>query len=181
MVLAPVAGVKSRGGFVGPTGRVKPFNPRDDGDKKELVAGESTKETVKTIAQGRPDCSGYTCGDYRVLFFAHGPWVRRAPGLPCALVVSRDTIAASARGALRPASAKACLPSFRGDASAYRTRNDGIKVSYVAPLGISNSLERERATFSTVVAGEGGRSSTPRHQCSIREAAAYWIPCFRGV
>src|SRR6267142_1410130 len=76
VVLAPVAGVKSRGGFVGPTGRVKPFNPRDDGDKKELVAGESTKETVKTIAQGRSDCSGYTCGDYRVLFFAHGPWVR---------------------------------------------------------------------------------------------------------
>jgi hypothetical protein len=25
------------------------INPRDDGDKKEFVAGESTKETVKTI------------------------------------------------------------------------------------------------------------------------------------
>ncbi len=55
VVLTPVAGVKSRGGFVGPTGRVKPSNSRGDGDKKELVAGEITKETVKTIAQGRPD------------------------------------------------------------------------------------------------------------------------------
>src|SRR5437016_8657021 len=55
VVLAPVAGVKSRGGFVGPTGRVKPFNPRGDGGKKELVSGESSKEAVKTITQGRPD------------------------------------------------------------------------------------------------------------------------------
>ena len=39
---------------IGPTGRVKPSNSRGDGDKKELVAGEITKETVKTIAQGRP-------------------------------------------------------------------------------------------------------------------------------
>jgi hypothetical protein len=28
-----------------------------DGDKKEFVAGESTKETVKTIAQGMPGVS----------------------------------------------------------------------------------------------------------------------------
>jgi hypothetical protein len=49
VVLASVADVKSRGGFGGPTGRAKPFNPRDDGDKKELVAKESAKETVKTI------------------------------------------------------------------------------------------------------------------------------------
>jgi len=54
VVLAPVAGVKSRGGFGGPTGRMKPFNPRGDGGKKELVTEESAKETVKTIAQGRP-------------------------------------------------------------------------------------------------------------------------------
>jgi hypothetical protein len=30
-----------------------PFNPRGDGDKKELVAGESTKEAVKTIRAGK--------------------------------------------------------------------------------------------------------------------------------
>ena len=77
------------------------FNPRGDGDKKELVAGESTKDPVKTIAQGRPDDPGYTCGSYRVLFVARGPWVRRAPGLPCALVMSRDKVFASTRGAHR--------------------------------------------------------------------------------
>jgi hypothetical protein len=27
-----------------------------DGDKQILIAGKSTKEAVKTIAQGRPDC-----------------------------------------------------------------------------------------------------------------------------
>jgi hypothetical protein len=36
----------------------KAVNPRDDGDKKEFVAGESTKETVKTIARGKPGDSG---------------------------------------------------------------------------------------------------------------------------
>jgi hypothetical protein len=33
-------------------------NPLGDGDKKEFVAGESSKETVKTIARGKP-------GDFR--------------------------------------------------------------------------------------------------------------------
>ena len=33
-------------------------NPLGDGDKKEFVAEESTKETVKTIARGKP-------GDFR--------------------------------------------------------------------------------------------------------------------
>ena len=109
MVLAPVAGVKSRGGFVGPTGRVKPFNPRDDGDKKELVTGESAKETVKTIAQGRPDDTADTCGDDPVLSTnAQGPRVQRAPGLPCALVISRVTTMASTRGDCRPR-ARTCI------------------------------------------------------------------------
>jgi hypothetical protein len=77
---------------IGPTGCVTPFNPRGDGDKNELVAGESTKEPVKTIAQGRPDDPGHTCGDYRVLStLARGLRVQRAPGLPCALVISGGT------------------------------------------------------------------------------------------
>jgi hypothetical protein len=33
---------------------------RPDGDKNEFVIGESTKETVKTIAQGMPGVSGVT-------------------------------------------------------------------------------------------------------------------------
>jgi hypothetical protein len=63
----------------------------------------------KTIAQGRPDDPGYTCGDYRVLSTnAHGPRVRWAPGLPCALSLSRvlpcKTRAHSASRARRPLS-----------------------------------------------------------------------------
>src|SRR5258708_5822367 len=54
VVLAPVAGAKLAEASIGPTGCATPFNPRGDGDKKELVTGESAKETVKTIAQGRP-------------------------------------------------------------------------------------------------------------------------------
>jgi hypothetical protein len=48
---------------------------------------KSAKETVKTIAQGRPDEAAFTCDDYtRVLLILHtGSRVRRAPGLPCAL------------------------------------------------------------------------------------------------
>jgi hypothetical protein len=34
------------------------YNPQGDGGKKELVTGESAKETVKTIAWGMPDVSG---------------------------------------------------------------------------------------------------------------------------
>jgi hypothetical protein len=46
--------------------------------------------SVKTIAQGGPGCFGQTCGDCRQLFlFAGGPRARPAPGLPCALLLSR--------------------------------------------------------------------------------------------
>ena len=56
-----------------------------DGGKKARSPGRS-RISGKTIAQGRPDDPGDTCGDYRVLpTNAHGPWVRRAPSLPCAL------------------------------------------------------------------------------------------------
>ncbi len=61
---------------IGPTGRVKPFNPRGDGGKKELVTGESAKETVKTIAQGRPDDRPHLWFLPRAFFVARGPWVR---------------------------------------------------------------------------------------------------------
>ena len=59
-------------------------NPLGDGDKKEFVAEESTKETVKTIARGKPGDFRRNRGDYRVLpTNAHGLRVLRAPGFPC--------------------------------------------------------------------------------------------------
>ena len=61
-------------------------NPLGDGDKKEFVAEESAKETVKTIARGKPGDLRCTRGDYRVLTTnAHGLRVLRAPGFPCSL------------------------------------------------------------------------------------------------
>jgi len=62
-----------------------------DGDKKEFVAGKSTKETVKTIARGKPGDFRRNRGDYRVLpTNAHGLRVLRAPGFPCSLCLLRD-------------------------------------------------------------------------------------------
>jgi hypothetical protein len=49
VVLASVADVKSAEAKSARPGLDKPSSA-DDGDKKEFVTGESTKETVKTIA-----------------------------------------------------------------------------------------------------------------------------------
>ena len=59
----------------------------NDGGNQAMVTEESSKETVKTIAQGMPVDAVYLwfC---RVLFVARGPWVRWAPGLPCALLIA---------------------------------------------------------------------------------------------
>jgi hypothetical protein len=70
----------------------KPY-PRGDGDKKEFVTGESTKETVKTIARGKPGDLRRNRGDYRVLPpNAHGLRVLRAPGFPRSLFFLRDML-----------------------------------------------------------------------------------------
>src|SRR5882672_4237431 len=68
----------------------------DDGDKKEFVTGESTKETVKTIAQGRPGQPGEPVVTTLVWFyFFHARLrVHWAPGFPCALFLSRANVRA---------------------------------------------------------------------------------------
>jgi len=69
------------------------------------VTGESTKDTVKTIAQGMPGCLGLTCGDCRLLFCC-----RRAMG------------AASARHSLRPLLEERAVRSNNSGAIAPRER-----------------------------------------------------------
>jgi hypothetical protein len=56
--------------------------------KKVMDAEESAEDTVKTIAQGRPGSSGWTCGDLLVSSFLSDARlrVRLAPGFPCALI-----------------------------------------------------------------------------------------------
>jgi len=41
--------------------------------------------SVKTIAQGMPECSALPVVPAACIFFAGGPWVRPSPGIPCAL------------------------------------------------------------------------------------------------
>jgi hypothetical protein len=104
--------------------------------QKSPVTGESTKETVKTIAQGRPGYSGELSGDYaRVLYlFLHARLrVHRAPGFPCALFFIRGT-------------------------------NFWLSSGEIAPRGREAvSLDRCCLKFEseTVIAREGGRPSIP--------------------
>jgi hypothetical protein len=59
-----------------------------NGDNKVWSPGRS-RISRKTIAQGRPVVPARTCGSAACFFSARGPWVRRAPGLPCALFFER--------------------------------------------------------------------------------------------
>jgi hypothetical protein len=63
----------------------------DDGVNQILITGESTKETVKTIARGVPGDSGVTvvttAGEHFYPFLPTRLRVHRAPGIPCALCI----------------------------------------------------------------------------------------------
>jgi hypothetical protein len=81
VVLTPRAGVKLADLSAG------------DGGKKARFPGESTKDTVKTIAQGMPEADPAEPVVPSPCFFtARGPWVRPSPGMPCALLMSGGTM-----------------------------------------------------------------------------------------
>jgi hypothetical protein len=61
---------------------------RGDGDNKTWSPGRA-RISRKPLAQGKPVVSARTCGSAAFFFAARGPWVRRAPGLPCALFPMR--------------------------------------------------------------------------------------------
>src|SRR5450432_1193139 len=50
-----------------------------------MVIGKSTKETVKTIAQGMPVDPAPPVVTAACFFVAGGPWVRPSPGITCTL------------------------------------------------------------------------------------------------
>ena len=77
VVLASVADVKPAEVLRAEPGFAEPQSV-GDGDKKEFVAGKSTKETVKTIARGKPGDFRRNRGDYRVLTYQ----CTRAAGAP---------------------------------------------------------------------------------------------------
>lgn len=66
-----------------PDAGVKPMEDDSvgDGGKKARFTQESTKETVKTIARGKPDRSGWTCGDY-LAFFTRNRGCNTHPAFP---------------------------------------------------------------------------------------------------
>ncbi len=74
VVLAPEAGVKSRGASI-PTGNGPPTNPRGDGGNRARLTGESTKETVKTIRAGKAGRFRLNLWSTPCASSAHGPRV----------------------------------------------------------------------------------------------------------
>jgi hypothetical protein len=75
------------------------------------VTGESTKETVKTIAQGRPDCSGEPVVTMLVCFYfcTRGCGCGRASGFPCALCFEKGLVFLHNPGASRRGKGNPCL------------------------------------------------------------------------
>jgi len=76
-----------------------------------MVTEESAKDTVKTIAQGRPDDLAEPVVTAACFLFAGGPWVRPAPGPPCALFIFEGD-ACNSSGAKRAARMRACARLF---------------------------------------------------------------------
>ena len=128
-------------------------NPLGDGDKKEFVAEESTKETVKTIARGKPGDLRRNRGDYRVLTTnAHGLRVLRAPGFPCSLF-KRGTMFVQSLGDSRREKAKVRVLSI----NAHHTRSSSPRmrvIQYSRDAGAGN--EKPRRTGYPAFAGYDG-------------------------
>ena len=83
--------------------------------QKSPVTGESVKETVKTIAQGRPGVTGEPVVTTLVcLFHLHARLrVHRAPGFPCALRFREGQMSCQPR-THRAARMRTCICRFRG-------------------------------------------------------------------
>jgi hypothetical protein len=68
---------------------LRPSSQRDERcerrGQESPVPEESTKERVKTTAQGMPDDPAEPVVPSPCFFYARWPWVRPSPGIPCAL------------------------------------------------------------------------------------------------
>jgi hypothetical protein len=74
-----------------------------------MVIGKSTKETVKTIAQGMPVDPAPPVVTAACFFVAGGPWVRPSPGIPCALFEFEGKLFAAPGRETRRGIAQMCL------------------------------------------------------------------------
>jgi len=112
VVLASVAGVKGRRADV----QIRtPETLKPDGDKNEFVTGESTKETVKTIARGMPGCSGVTVVTMLVCFYlfcTRGCGRIARPAFPAPSFSKGRDVDGKTRAKTRGEIAKLCLRMF---------------------------------------------------------------------
>jgi len=112
VVLASVAGVKGRRAGV----QIRtPETLKPDGDKNEFVTGESTKETVKTIARGMPGCSGVTVVTTLVCFYlfcTRGCGRIARPAFPAPSFSKGRDVDGKTRAKTRGEIAKLCLRKF---------------------------------------------------------------------
>src|SRR6266481_5934141 len=79
-----------------------------DGGNQAMVTGKSTKETVKTIAQGRPDDPPVPVVLPRAFLLHADHGCGGHPAFPVPSSFWRDANVASARGTSRPAGAVVC-------------------------------------------------------------------------
>ena len=110
-------------------------------EQESPVPGESAKDTIKTIAQGRPVVRPNLWLLPPAFLFAGGPWVRPAPGLPCALSLWRDTCEASLG---------------RDGAARTRTRILLGSLTFKSESSLGIVPDKRAATVPALVAGERG-------------------------
>ena len=97
-----------------------------DRSKKARFLGRA-RIRRKTVVQGRPGDSAFTCGSFPVLFYARGPRVRRAPGLPCALRSKEGHSGSITRARERREKANACFEHSRATSSVVIARERAIR------------------------------------------------------
>ena len=139
---------QARGGFVGPTGSGKTFNPLATVTRRIRGRGERGISR-KTIAQGMPDCSVCTCFSRvrSTLLFAHEAAVKNAPGIACTLLFG-------------------VRPMQNPDQRAAGTRNDAFPASQAeAGEGLRSRGRRSSADSRNA----GTRLTGPEASCSLRE------------
>ena len=93
----------------GPTGRAAPSIRGMTVTKRELVAGESAEETVKTIAWGMPVVSGASA----VNTGAHTQLPQRAPGCGCIGHPAFPAPSLFSRGKVQSSSGRECTAGMR--------------------------------------------------------------------
>ena len=114
VVLAPVAGVKSRGGDIGPTGRRMPSIREATVAKRNSSPGRARRKPLKPLRrEGR--MIGHTCGSRRVLFCCtRAMGASWHPAFPAPSCFSRDKVLAKLGRDRCRGNEDLCQPSRRG-------------------------------------------------------------------